>query len=276
MRLTQSAVGELAAREGRKVLKPRTLRGSDVVAELESAACDVMVVAAYGMLLPPGVLAAPRHGCINIHASLLPRWRGAAPIQRAILAGDESTGISVMQMDAGLDTGPVLLKRELPIEPRDTAGTLTEALARLGAAAVIEVLAALDTLRPQAQEDSLATYAPKVAKAEARLDWNLPSELVDRRIRAFNPAPGAYSMLEGHTIKIWEAQPVAGSGPPGKVLAALDATLLVACGRGALRLGALQRAGSRRMDASEFLRGFPVTAGAAFESPIPLPPGFRA
>ncbi len=262
-----SVVGELAARHGCTVLKPASLRSPEVAAALRSASSEVMVVAAYGMILPEEVLAIPGHGCINIHASLLPRWRGAAPIQRAILAGDASTGISIMRMDAGLDTGPVLSRREVPMGLRDTAGTLTETLARLGAQAVIEVLGGLASYRAQAQDESLATYAPKVAKSEAIIDWTLSSEQIDRRVRAFNPAPGAQSNLQGQAIKIWEARADSGSGQPGQVLAVSEPGLLVACGSGALRLTALQRPGSRRLSAAEFLRGFPIREGARFESP---------
>ena len=267
MRPAPSVVGELATRHGCTVLKPASLRSPEVAAALRDAGSEVMVVAAYGMILPEEMLAIPGHGCINIHASLLPRWRGAAPIQRAILAGDASTGVSIMQMDAGLDTGPVLLRREVPIGPLDTAGTLTETLARLGAQAVVEVLAGLASYRTQAQDESLATHAPKVAKSEAIVDWTLSSEQIDRGVRAFNPAPGAQSNLQGQAIKIWEARPDTGGGEPGQVLAVGEAGLLVACGRGALRLITLQRAGSRRLDAAEFLRGFPVREGARFESP---------
>jgi methionyl-tRNA formyltransferase len=267
MRPAPSVVGESAVRHGCTVLKPASLRSPEVAAALRDAGSEVMVVAAYGMILPEEVLAIPGHGCINIHASLLPRWRGAAPIQRAILAGDASTGISIMQMDAGLDTGPVLLRREVPIGPRDTAGTLTETLARLGAHAVIEVLGGLASYRAQAQDESLATHAPKVAKSEAIIDWMLSSEQIGRCVRAFNPAPGAQSNLQGQAIKIWEARPDSGSGQPGEVLATGELGLLVACGRGALWLTAVQRAGSRRLNSAEFLRGFPIREGARFESP---------
>ncbi len=273
MQLASSAVSEVAARHALVVLKPASLRTPEVVAALRNTASDVMVVAAYGMILPEAVLAIPGRGCINIHASLLPRWRGAAPIQRAILAGDELTGISIMQMDAGLDTGPVLQSRELRISPRDTAGSLTDGLARLGALAVIDVLARLAELPARAQDESRATYAPKVTKADAVLDWSRSNDQIDRQVRAFNPSPGAHSKLGGQMVKIWEARPAIGTGPPGHILAASDATLLVACGQGALCLEVLQRAGSRRMSASEFLRGFRVTPGTRFETPDALPLG---
>ena len=267
MHLASSAVSEAATRLGKSILKPERLRIPAVAAALRAACCDVMVVAAYGKILPAEMLGIPRLGCINIHASLLPRWRGAAPVQRAILAGDISTGVSIMQMDAGLDTGPVLLRIELPIGARDTAGALTETLAIAGASAIVRALDSLEALHPQGQDEARATYAPKIEKAEARLDWNLSAEELDRRVRAFNPFPGATARLAGETIKIWEARPDAGRGVPGQVMEARDGELRIACGTGSLRLETLQRPGSRRMGALEFLRGFPLVAGAKSDSP---------
>jgi methionyl-tRNA formyltransferase len=222
-----------------------------------------MVVAAYGLILPRPVLEIPARGCLNIHASLLPRWRGAAPIHRALLAGDSNTGVCIMQMEAGLDTGPVLLERSLPISPRDTTGTLTEKLSRLGASAIVEALGQLDTLTPRPQDSALATYAAKIDKAEARLDWQRPVLELDRRIRAFNPAPGAEADVEAVRLKIWEAEPAGDlSLAPGAMLREGRSQLYVGCADGALRLLRLQRAGGRSMTAGEFLQGDPwATAG---------------
>ncbi len=276
MRLAASAVSAQAARLGLPAFKPATLREPDAQAVLRQCACDVLVVAAYGLILPRAVLDIPPCGCINIHASLLPRWRGAAPVQRALLAGDGRTGVSIMRMDEGLDTGPVLLRREVAIEARDTAGSLTERLAAAGADAVVEALARLDALAPQPQEEAGATYAAKIAKAEARLDWTRGSAELDRRIRAFNPFPGAETELGAERLKVWEAEPIAAEGAPGEVLEARDGRLVVACGTGALRLSCLQRAGARRMQAPDFLRGTPLSPGTrlgtAGVAPIPVTP----
>ena len=220
-----------------------------------------MVVAAYGLILPPAVLEVPARGCLNIHASLLPRWRGAAPIQRAILAGDERTGVSIMQMDAGLDTGPVLLEREVAIGARETTASLTERLAALGAEAIVEALARLDRLDARPQEASRATYAAKIAKAEARLDWSRRCEELDRQVRAFDPAPGAEATLAGESLKVWSAEPVPEArGLPGAVLRASGDELVVACGSGGLRLRVVQKPGGRKMNAADFLRGSPLGA----------------
>ncbi len=267
MRPTASAVALEAQRHALASFKPPTLRDPAAVARICESRPDVMVVAAYGLILPPEVLALPVLGCLNIHASLLPRWRGAAPIQRAILAGDAETGISIMRMDAGLDTGPVLLRKRLPIGERETAGSLTLSLAELGAAAIDEVLRDLRSFVPEAQDGSRATYAAKVAKAEARIDWAAPAAAVDRQVRAFNPLPGAEARLRGESLKVWEAFPVGGDGRPGDVLAVSPEGIVVACGTGAARLSVLQRAGSRRLPAAEFLRGFAVRTGERFEAP---------
>ena len=223
---------------------------------MRAARADVMVVAAYGLILPPAVLEIPARGCLNIHASLLPRWRGAAPIQRAILAGDERTGISIMRMDAGLDTGPVLLERALAIDARETTGSLTVRLAELGARAIVEALAELPHLTPRAQDGRLATYAAKVTKAEARIDWSGRCDEIDRQVRAFDPSPGAEAMLDGEVLKIWAAEPVPGMrGLPGSVVRGPKDELLVACGVGGMRLDLVQRPGGRKMNAADFLRG---------------------
>jgi methionyl-tRNA formyltransferase len=208
----------------------------------------------------------PRCGCINIHASLLPRWRGAAPIQRAILAGDSQSGVCIMQMDAGLDTGPVLLSDRLPIDPDDTAASLHDKLAALGARLVVEALAKLPLpLCPQ--PESGITYASKIDKTEAPLDWRSPAIALARQVRAFNPAPGALAHLAGQAIKVWGAQAQSGRAAPGTVIAADKNGIVVACGDGALRLTELQKAGGKRLAAAQFLLGTPVRAGAAFDLP---------
>jgi len=255
MRLASSAVALAAQKHGIESMKPATLKQGDAAELLEALAPDVMVVAAYGLILPAKVLAIPRRGCLNIHASLLPRWRGAAPIQRALLAGDTRTGISIMQMDEGLDTGAVLLERVREIGARETAGELTEALAELGAGAIVEALARLDALQPKEQDSALATYASKVTRLDARVDWSQDNVVVDRHVRAFNPIPGAETVVAGETLKVWKAQPIEGSGTPGEVIIVDGDRLVIACGRGALALGEVQRPGGKRMAIRDFLRG---------------------
>jgi len=264
MRLAASAVAEAAARSSVPILKPASLREEAIQQALRGAGIDVMVVAAYGLLLPQEVLDIPRRGCLNIHASLLPRWRGAAPIQRAILAGDRQTGVSIMQMDAGLDTGPVVLAESLDIGATDTMGTLTDALARLGAKLIVTALDGLDSLRPVPQDPASATLAPKVAKAEATIDWNEPSDVIERQVRAFNPAPGAETRIGPDAIKVWEALPSGASGAAGEVLVCDSASLVVGCGRGALELRRVQRAGGKAVTGPELARGLRITAGALF------------
>jgi methionyl-tRNA formyltransferase len=265
LKIASSAVAQFAARHAIPISQPATLKHGEVAAHLARIAPDALVVAAYGLLLPPEVLAIPRRGCLNIHASLLPRWRGAAPIQRAILAGDAQTGVSIMQMDMGLDTGPVVLARALAIDPRATAGSLTEALAELGARAIVEALGSIDGLRPRAQDPNLATHASKISREESRIRWSASSDEIDRLVRALDPAPGAQTCLGEESLKIWTAQPVEGRGEAGTVLSC-GRELVVACGRGALRIDRLQRAGGKRLAADEFLRGFPVASALRFES----------
>jgi methionyl-tRNA formyltransferase len=264
LKLASSAVAQCAAGHSIPIFQPATLKQDEVATHLARIAPDLMVVAAYGLLLPPQILAIPRRGCINIHASLLPRWRGAAPIQRAILAGDAQTGISIMQMDAGLDTGAVLLARQMAIDPRATSGSLTEALAELGARAIVEALGGIDGLRPQPQDPSLATHAAKISRDESRIRWSAPSDEIDRLVRALDPAPGAQTLLGEELLKIWAVQPVEGRGEPGTVLSCVG-ELVVACGQGALRIDRLQRAGGKRLAADEFLRGFPAASSLRFE-----------
>jgi methionyl-tRNA formyltransferase len=261
MKLTPSAVSEAAAKLGLAIAKPASLKAEETRVILKAAAPEVMVVAAYGLILPREVLEIPARGCLNIHASLLPRWRGAAPIHRALLAGDATTGITIMQMDEGLDTGPILLEKALAIAPRATTRTLTDALATLGASAILEALRSHARLEPRSQDSSRATYAAKIAKSEARIDWSADSSAIDRQVRAFDPAPGAETRNGEEILKVWSAEPAAGNGRPGEVIFAQDGALVVACGQGALRLGTLQRAGGKRLPAADFLRGKGLSVG---------------
>ncbi len=247
-----------AAALGLPTRHPVSLRDPAALADLDALGADIAVVAAYGLILPQPALDAPRLGCLNIHASLLPRWRGAAPIQRAIMAGDAETGVCVMAMEAGLDTGPVLLREPLPIAPRATAGALHDALAALGARLIVRALAELPDLAPEPQPEAGVTYAAKIDKAETRIDWTRPAVEIDRQVRALSPAPGAWCEIAGARVKVLLAEPEQGTGDPGVTL---DDRLTVTCGAGTLRLLRLQRAGRQAMDAAEFLRGHPTTAG---------------
>jgi methionyl-tRNA formyltransferase len=269
MKLTPSAVKQLALARGLPVDQPDRLRTEAQRAALAASQPDVLVVAAYGLILPPEVLTLPRLGCLNIHASLLPRWRGAAPIHRAIQAGDAETGITIMQMDAGLDTGPMLLRQTLKIAPDDTTANLHDKLARLGATAIVDTLARLSDapLPAEPQPDDGVTYAHKITRAEAELDWRRPAPELERAVRAFNPFPVAFGQLRDTTIKLWAAQAVAERGEAGRILRADASGVVVACGEGALCITTLQRPGSRRMTAAEFLHGFALTAGDRFALP---------
>jgi len=262
MKLMPSAVKQAALARGLPVSQPPSLKSPEAQTELRAVDADVMVVAAYGLILPQAVLDLPRLGCLNIHASLLPRWRGAAPIQRAILAGDAETGITIMQMDAGLDTGAMLSKTVVPIRDDDTAASLHDVLAAAGASAIVAVLANYATLVPAAQDDAQATYAAKLSKDEAQLDWNQPADALARAVRAYNPAPGAWTLLEGAPLKVWMAATAPGAGDPGTVLRGDAEGLVVACGSGALALREIQPAGSKRMSAAAFLAGRPVPPGS--------------
>jgi len=266
LRLEASAVKKYAQKQCIAVEQPLTLKAEDVHALLANAKVDAMIVAAYGLILPQQILAIPKLGCINIHASLLPRWRGAAPIQRAILAGDVTTGITIMQMDQGLDTGDILLQRAIPMGADETAGELHDRLATLGAQMINEALNELPA--PVSQDDARACYAAKISKDEAAINWNEDATTIHRKIRAFNPFPGAVSVLGGERIKIWRAQPADGGrgDVPGTVWASPAGHLSVACGSGALSILELQRAGGKRLSAAAFLAGFPVAAGARFDS----------
>ena len=285
MQLHASAVKQLAQQHQIPVAQPVSLRLDgkypEVAAEahqlLQTTPHDVMVVAAYGLILPVSILTIPRLGCLNIHGSLLPRWRGAAPIHRAIEHGDAETGITIMQMEEGLDTGPMLLKQSLPISTNDTTGSLHDTLAAMGGEMIVSALRQLEhgTLPATVQPDSGVTYAAKITKDEAALDFTASAISLSRKIRAFNPFPGAHASFAGSTIKIWQADIVT-SAPaalttvqPGQILAAnAQEGVVVACGEGILRLTELQKPGGKRLAAAEFLKGFPMTAGTSFSNAL--------
>jgi methionyl-tRNA formyltransferase len=275
MQLQASPVKQFAQAHGIEIAQPRSLRldgkypddAGAAKAALPRAALDILVVAAYGLILPQWVLDTPRLGCLNIHASLLPRWRGAAPIHRAIEAGDTETGVTIMQMDAGLDTGDMLLVERMPIAPEDTSASLHDKLALLGGRLIVEALelAACGGLAPVKQPEVGVTYAHKIEKTEAAVDWSQPADAIARRIRAFDPFPGATATLNGESIKLWGALAVPGDGAEaGRVLSVSDSGVDVGCGEGTLRLTQLQRAGGRRLAVAEFLRGFEIKPGMAF------------
>jgi len=259
-----SAVKRFAVSRGLEIFQPESLKSPDAAARLHATRADAVVVAAYGMILPPSLLDVARHGALNIHASLLPRWRGAAPIQRALLAGDRESGISIMKMDEGLDTGPVLAQRGLPIAEDEDSGTLHDKLAALGADLMTTTLVELQAGRVQATQQPAAgvTYARKIEKEDTRLDWSRPAVELERAVRAFRPSPGASSLLEGEPLKIWRARVRNESGAPGIVLSKRDDSIVVGCGRDALEVIELQRAGGRRLTAAEFLRGQPMPPGS--------------
>jgi methionyl-tRNA formyltransferase len=279
MALQSSSVKLWAASHGIALAQPRSLRldgkyPEDAAAAklaIEAANSDVMVVAAYGLILPQWVLSLPRSGCLNIHGSLLPRWRGAAPIHRAIEAGDLETGITIMQMDAGLDTGDMLLTARVPIAANDTTASLHDTLAELGGRLIVEAvgLAARGELKPVKQPAAGVTYAQKIEKAEALIDWSLPAEVIGRRIRAFDPFPGAQARLNGETLKLWRYELDSCLRKEdvgyGMILSANADGVRVACGEGALRLTELQRPGGKRLPAADFLRGFSITPGMTFD-----------
>ncbi|MEC8041146.1 MAG: methionyl-tRNA formyltransferase [Pseudomonadota bacterium] len=247
-----------AAELGLEVRHPGSLKGAEDQADFAALNADVAVVVAYGLILPQAILDAPAQGCLNIHASLLPRWRGAAPIHRAIMSGDAETGICIMQMEAGLDTGPVLLREETAIEAEETTAQLHDRLSDMGAALIVEALAKLPTLTPKLQPEDGVTYASKIDKAEAAIDWSAPAAEVDRKIRGLSPFPGAFVEFDGQRIKLLASRLVDGAGAPGEVL---DDQLTVACGSGAVQLLRLQRAGKAAQDAEVFLRGLPLPKG---------------
>ncbi|AXE35601.1 methionyl-tRNA formyltransferase [Chromobacterium phragmitis] len=262
MRLKPSPVKEVALAHGLRVEQPEKLRGNlEAQQMLRDVGADLMVVAAYGLILPQDVLDIPARGCLNIHASLLPRWRGAAPIQRAILAGDKETGITIMQMDVGLDTGDMLSIHPVAISADETAATLHDKLAACGADAIVETLGRLDAIAPQKQPEEGVTYAQKLSKAEAEVDWGLPAEDVARAIRAYNPAPGAFTQLHGEPLKLWLASAEAGSAEPGEVVSADADGVLVGAGQGLVRLAVLQAAGGKRLAARDFVAGKSLPRG---------------
>jgi len=273
MKLQASPVKQLAQEHGIAVAQPRSLRldgkfpedAAQAQAAIADAQADAMVVAAYGLILPQWTLQAPRLGCLNIHASLLPRWRGAAPIHRAIEAGDTQTGVTIMQMDEGLDTGDMLLIEREPIRPDDTTASLHDRLAELGGRLIVEALeaAACGGLQATPQPAEGITYAHKIEKAEATIDWAQPAAVIERRVRAFDPFPGAVTACGGEAIKVWASRLVAppSQALPGEVLAVDDRGIVVATGDGALSLTALQRAGGKRLQVADFLRGFPLAPG---------------
>jgi methionyl-tRNA formyltransferase len=264
MKLKASPVKELALRHGLDIFQPETLKLEDVQARIASVEADVMVVAAYGLIIPETVLNMPRRGCLNIHASLLPRWRGAAPIQRAMLAGDAETGVTIMQVVPALDAGAMLKKASLPITENDTAQTLHDALADIGGRLMVEVLAELDALVAEPQDESLVVYAAKLQKSESPLDWSKSAVELARQVRAFNPFPVAQATMHGETWRIWyaHAMPRAG-GSPGEIIG-FDQGILVACGAGTLCIEQLQRPGGKRLAWKDFLAGVPLAVSEHF------------
>ena len=263
LRPAASAVKKLAAARGLAVFQPQTLKDDAALARLAAAAPEALVVAAYGLILPPRALAIAPHGALNIHASPLPRWRGAAPIQRALLAGDRETGITIMRMDAGLDTGPMLSLHRLAIAPDDDAQTLHDRLAPLGAEAIVGTLADIAAGRAKAdpQPETGASYARKIGKEEAELDWSKSCLELERCVRAFSPVPGARTLLKGAPVKVWRAYCVGLQGTPGSVLESGADGIVIGCGEGALRVIELQKAGGNRLAAADFLRGCPIEPG---------------
>jgi methionyl-tRNA formyltransferase len=279
LKLQPSPVKQFALAHGLPLAQPRSLRLDGKYPDdaalahegIAAAHADVMVVAAYGLILPAWTLAAPRLGCLNIHASLLPRWRGAAPIHRAIEAGDSETGVTIMQMDQGLDTGAMLLAERVPIAADETTATLHDKLAALGGRLIVEALelAACGGLRPVPQPEAGVTYAHKIEKAEAAIDWQQPADAIERRIRAFDPFPGATARVGDETLKIWRATahaPARGNVAPGTIVAIDELGIGVACGQGWLQITQLQRAGGKRLSAADFLRGLQLAPGTRFEA----------
>ena len=274
MQLIASAVKQFALLHNLTVLQPATLKTEEIQRAIAALDVDVMVVAAYGLILPPAVLKLPRYGCLNIHASLLPRWRGAAPIQRAILAGDQETGVTIMQMDEGLDTGDMLLRNACPIQVNDTAQSLHDKLAEMGASSILEALRLLqeNRLAPITQDNDAACYAAKLTKSEAQIDWQQDAQQIERAVRAYNPFPGCHASLNGVAIKIWQAEvcldKYGEDGKrcnPGTVIAVDKRGITVACGKDALRLETLQRPGGKVQSAAQFLQAMPVKIGDVFD-----------
>lgn len=271
MKLKASPVKALAERHGISVFQPETLKSAEVQARIAAAQADVLVVAAYGLIIPQAVLDMPRLGCYNIHASLLPRWRGAAPIQRALLAGDSETGVTIMEVVLALDAGAMVSKAILPITAEDTAQSLHDGLASSGAALMVETLDRLHlagNLPAETQDESLVTYAAKLQKSEAVIDWSKPAADLSRQVRAFNPFPVAQTTLDGEVCRIWFATDLPGKAEPG-VVVDTDDGILVGCGDGLLKITSLQMPGGKRLSASEFLRGHPLSMGHRFGQSSP-------
>ena len=267
MQMVLSPVKKLANLHNLQVLQPTTLKSEETQKQLSQYRADIMVVAAYGLILPAAVLHMPHYGCLNIHASLLPRWRGAAPIQRAILAGDATTGITIMQMDEGLDTGDMLSQDSCPIDVNDNAQTLHDKLAEMGAKSIVEALNILEAglLRPAKQANFNATYAAKISKAESMIDWTQSSNMIERAIRAYNPYPGAHTLLNGAPIKIWQAGLAEGGiGEPGTVMHIDKNGIQVASGKGSLRLTVLQKPNAKALQVTQFIQGFKLKTGDRF------------
>ena len=268
MKTAASAVKLFAQQQDLALLQPLTLKSAEIQTQLLVLAADVMIVAAYGLILPETVLKIPRLGCLNIHASLLPRWRGAAPIQRAILAGDHETGITIMQMDAGLDTGAILLKRSIAITPDDTTQSLHDKLGLLGAQSVVEALVLLQQgkLVSTVQDETLACYAAKIKKTEAEIDWQQSAEQIDRVVRTFNPNPGAYTYFRDIILKIWQAKVVAGraAGKPGEIISVDREGITVACGSNMLQVEIVQKPGGKKLSSTDFLTGNNLQPGENF------------
>lgn len=267
MKTIANAVKSLAQQHEIAVLQPLTLKTPEMPEQLRLLNADVMVVAAYGMILPEAILKVPRLGCLNIHASLLPRWRGAAPIQRAILAGDAETGITIMQMDEGLDTGAMLLKRNVTIFPDDTTQSLHDKLCLSGAQGIVDALVLLEQgkLIPVIQNEEETCYAPKIKKTEAEIDWQQSAEQISRVVRAFNPNPGAYTHFHGDMLKIWQARVIPDhSGNSGEIVRVGQNGIVVACGSGALQIEIIQKPGGRKLSAADFLAGYVIRVGEYF------------
>lgn len=266
LKLQPSAVKKAALTHGLTVMQPTTLKTAEIQAILENQQADVMVVAAYGLLLPQAVLNIPRYGCLNIHASLLPRWRGAAPIQRAIEAGDQETGVCIMQMDAGLDTGSVISRHKYTIKTDDTASEVHDALMQLGADAIVADLQQINQLQPIPQSETGVTYAHKLSKAEAQINWTRPAAEIVRKIRAFNPVPGAWTVWQDKPLKIWRAKIVSYTGIPGMVLHSNEHELIVACGKDSISIEEIQKAGSKAMSVTAFQAGNILQQGTLLAS----------
>jgi len=267
MKLNASAVKLLAQKHKITLLQPHSLKQPEIHEQLNKICADIMIVAAYGLILPAIILNTPRLGCINIHASLLPHWRGAAPIQRAILAGEQETGITIMQMDQGLDTGDILLQRSIPILHNDNTNTLYDKLAILGANCIVETLNLLknEKIVAAAQTGKDVSYAPKLEKGEAKINWQLSAEKISYAVRAFNPHPGAHSAIHGLSLKIFQARPITNAmGNPGEILSIGQEGIVVACGKGSLILEIVQKPGGKKLSAAEFLAGHSLKPGNYF------------